>query len=46
VKVWDGGHVVNKDISVAIGVNIEGKKEVLGLWAAKNEGIPARINGK
>jgi putative transposase len=30
--------VVNKAIYVAIGVNIEGKKEVLGLWAAQNEG--------
>jgi putative transposase len=38
VKVRDGGHVVNKAIYVAIGVNIEGKKEVLGLWAAQNEG--------
>jgi putative transposase len=38
VKIRDGAHVVNKAISVAIGVNIEGKKEVLGLWAAQNEG--------
>jgi len=38
VKVRDGGHVVNKAIYVAIGVNLEGKKEVLGLWAAQNEG--------
>ena len=38
VEVRDGGHVVNKAIHVAIGVNIEGKKEVLGLWTAQNEG--------
>ncbi len=38
VKVRDGGHVVNKAVHVAIGVNIEGKKEVLGLWTAQNEG--------
>ena len=38
VKVRDSGHVVNKAIYVAIGVNLEGKKEVLGLWAAQNEG--------
>ena len=38
VKIRDGGHVVNKAIYVAIGVNIEGKKEVLGLWTAQNEG--------
>ena len=38
VKIRDGGHVINKAIYVAIGVNMEGKKEVLGLWAAPNEG--------
>ena len=38
VKIRDGGHVINKAIYVAIGVNMEGKKEVLGLWAAQNEG--------
>ena len=38
VKIRDGGHVMNKAIYVAIGVNMEGKKEVLGLWAAQNEG--------
>jgi putative transposase len=38
VKIRDGGHVMNKAIYVAIGVNIEGKKEVLGLWVAQNEG--------
>ena len=38
VKIRDGGHVINKAIYVAIGVNMDGKKEVLGLWAAQNEG--------
>jgi putative transposase len=38
VKIRDGGHVVNKAIYVAVGVNMEGKKEVLGLWTAQNEG--------
>jgi putative transposase len=38
VKIRDGGHVMNKAIYVAVGVNMEGKKEVLGLWAAQNEG--------
>ena len=33
VKVRDAGHVRNKAIYVAIGVNMEGNKEVLGLWA-------------
>jgi putative transposase len=38
VKIRDGGHVVNKAIYVAIAVNMEGNKEVLGLWAEDNEG--------
>lgn len=38
VKIRDNGHVENKAIYVAIGVNLEGNKEVLGLWAAQSEG--------
>jgi len=37
-KVRDGGHVRNKAIYVAIGVNLNGLKEVLGLWIAQTEG--------
>lgn len=38
VKIRDGGHVKNQAIYVAIAVNMQGNKEVLGLWAADNEG--------
>ena len=38
VKVRDGGHIRNQAIHVAIAVNLQGNKEVLGLWAAENEG--------
>ena len=38
VKVRDGGHIQNQAIHVAIAVNLQGNKEVLGLWAAQNEG--------
>jgi len=38
VKVRDGGHIRNQAIHVAIGVNLQGNKEVLGLWVAQNEG--------
>ena len=38
VKMRDEGHVQNRAIYVAIGVNMEGQKEVLGLWAAQTEG--------
>lgn len=37
-KVRDNGHVRNKAIYLAIGVSIEGYKEVLGLWIAQTEG--------
>lgn len=38
VKVRQDGRVLNRSIYVAIAVNLQGKKEVLGLWAAQNEG--------
>jgi len=38
VKIRDAGHVRNKAIYVAIGVNMQGTKEVLGLWASQAEG--------
>lgn len=38
VKVRDGAHVRNKAIYLAIGINLQGAKEVLGLWVAQTEG--------
>ncbi len=38
VKVRDEGHIQNKAIYVVLGVNLEGQKEVLGLWGAQTEG--------
>jgi putative transposase len=38
VKIRDAGHVRNRAIYVAIGVNLKGNKEVLGLWAGESEG--------
>ncbi len=35
VKVRDEGHIQNKAIYVVLGVNLEGQKEVLGLWVAQ-----------
>jgi putative transposase len=37
-KVRDSGHVKNKAVYLAIGVTMEGLKEVLGLWIAQTEG--------
>jgi len=38
VKVRDSGAVRNKAVYLAIGVNMSGHKEVLGLWIAQTEG--------
>jgi putative transposase len=38
VKVRDGAQVRNKAIYLAIGINLSGIKEVLGLWVAQTEG--------
>ena len=38
VKIRDAGHVRNRAIYVAIGVNMKGNKEVLGLWTSEAEG--------
>lgn len=36
-KVRENNKVINKTIYLAVGLNIEGRKEVLGLWLGKNE---------
>ncbi len=38
IKVRDQGVVQNKSAYLALGINVEGKKEVLGLWLEANEG--------
>ena len=38
MKVRDQGVVQNKHVYLALGINMEGKKEVLGLWIEPNEG--------
>ena len=38
VKVRQDKRVINKSIYVALGINVEGKKDCLGLWIAENEG--------
>jgi transposase-like protein len=38
VKSREDGKSCNKSVYVALGVNFEGRKEVLGLWIAENEG--------
>ena len=38
VKIRDNGVVANKAIYLALGINLEGEKELLGLWTCKSEG--------
>ena len=38
IKIRDNLRVVNKSIYLALGVNMDGKKDLLGLWMSDNEG--------
>jgi putative transposase len=38
VKIRHEGRIENRAVYVAIGINLEGRKEVLGLWSSGNEG--------
>jgi putative transposase len=38
VKIRDNGHVTNKAVYLAIGIKLDGDKEVLGMWVSENEG--------
>lgn len=37
-KVRDSGKIVSKAAYVMLGVNLEGRKEILGIWVGENEG--------
>ena len=38
VKVRDGAHVVNRSAHIAVGVDTDGLKHVLGIWVQQSEG--------
>ena len=38
VKIRQDKRVINKAIYIALGINLEGHKELLGLWLSENEG--------
>jgi putative transposase len=38
VKVLDGHHVMNRSAYIAVGVDLEGVKHVLGIWVQASEG--------
>ena len=37
VKVSQNKRVINKSIYLALAINLEGKKELLGIWISENE---------
>ncbi len=44
VKIRQDKKVTNKAIYLALGVNMEGHKELLGLWLSENEGAKFWLN--
>lgn len=38
VKVHDNKRIINKAVCLALGINTEGYKELLGMWVVENEG--------
>lgn len=45
VKVRQDKRVINKSIFLALGINLEGHKELMGLWIAENEGAKFWLGG-
>ena len=44
LKICQDKRVINKAIYLALGVNLEGHKELLGLWISENEGAKFWLN--
>jgi len=44
VKIRQDKHVINKAIYLALGGNMEGHKELLGMWISENEGAKFWLN--
>ncbi|KJV78023.1 transposase, Mutator family protein [Rickettsia hoogstraalii str. RCCE3] len=38
VKVRQDKRIINKSVYVALGINLQGQKDILGLWISENEG--------
>lgn len=38
VKIREHSRVINKSVYLALGINLEGRKELLGMWIAQSEG--------
>ena len=44
VKVRQDKQVINKSIFLALGIDLEGQKDLLGMWIAQNEGAKFWLN--
>ncbi len=44
VKVRQDKQVINKEVYLALGVNMEGQKELLGMWLSETEGAKFWLN--
>lgn len=44
IKVRHNGSVINKAVFLALGINLDGHKELLGMWMAENEGAKFWLN--
>jgi putative transposase len=44
VKIRQDKRVINKVVYLALGVNVEGHKELLGMWISENEGAKFWLN--
>ena len=44
LKIRQDKQVINKSVYLALGVNMEGHKELLGLWLSENEGAKFWLN--
>ena len=44
VKVQQDGKVIDKSVYLALGINMDGHKELLGLWMTENEGAKFWMN--
>ena len=44
IKIREDKRIINKSFYLALGVNIEGQKELLGIWISQNEGAKFWLN--
>jgi putative transposase len=44
IKINEDKRVINKHFYIALGINMDGQKEILGIWVSKNEGAKFWLN--